>query len=102
MAFKIIYSSISIFDLESIVEYYYNLNKETAKKYYKNIQEKIKKLKNFPEIGRIVPEFQDDLYNKYRELIYENYRIIYKIVNDEIFIVRIIDGRRLLDSKMVD
>ena len=102
MTFNIIFSNISIIDLESIIEYFYKLNKETARKHYKNINEKIKSLKNFPEIGRLVPEFQDDFYNKYREIIYEVYRIIYKIIQNEIIIVRIIDGRRLLDSDMVD
>ena len=53
-------------------------------------------------MGRLVPEFQDDFQNKYRELIYENYRIIYKIIDNEIIIIRIIDGRRLLESDMVD
>ena len=101
MTFKIIFSNLSIIDLENIIEYYYKLNQETAKKYYIKINEKIKSLKDFPEIGRIVPEFQDDFYDKYRELIYENYRIIYKIVVNEIYIVRIIDVRRLLDSEMV-
>jgi plasmid stabilization system protein ParE len=102
MTFKIIFSNISVIDLEKIIEYYYNLNKETAKKYYYEIHDKIKMLKEFPEIGRIVPEFQDEFYNKYRELIYENYRIIYKIIEDEIHIVRIINGRRLLDSKTIE
>jgi toxin ParE1/3/4 len=102
MTYNIIFSNISIIDLESIIEYYFKINKETARKYYIKINEKIKSLKNFPEIGRLVPEFQDDFQNKYRELIYENYRIIYKIIDNEIIIIRIIDGRRLLESDMVD
>jgi len=102
MTFKIIFSILSKNDLESIIDYYYNLNINTSKKYYKEIYDKIKILKEFPEIGRIVPEFQDLFYNKYRVLIYENYRIIYKIIKNDIIIVRIIDGRRLLELDMLE
>ena len=35
----------------------------------------IDNLKQFPEIGRIVPEYDD---TEIRELIYQNYRIVYK------------------------
>jgi toxin ParE1/3/4 len=102
MIFKVIYSNVSIIDLEKIVEYYYKLNQSTAKKYYIGIQNLIKKLKDFPHIGRIIPEFEEEFYDKYRELIYENYRIIYKIIEIEIIIVRIIDGRRLLEKEMIE
>jgi plasmid stabilization system protein ParE len=59
-------------------------------------------LGHFPKIGRIVPEFEDIFYDKYREIIYENFRIIYKIVEDSIVVVRIIDGRRLLGVDLVE
>jgi len=102
MSFKIILSKISIIDLESIVEYYINLNSSTAKRYYDEIMAKIYKLKEFPEIGRFVPELFEDFDNKYRELIYENFRIIYRIENLEIKIIRIIDARRLLEINMIN
>ena len=98
---KIIQSKLSLIDLEAIIEYYYPLNKKTAARYYKGIMSRIKKLIRFPEMGRIVPEFEEEFYDKYRELIYENYRIIYRIDVDKIYILRIIDGRRLLDFNYI-
>jgi hypothetical protein len=53
-------------------------------------------------MGKIVPEFEDMFYDKYREIIYENFRIIYKIVDDTAVVVRIIDGRRLLELELVE
>ena len=47
MTYNIIFSNISIIDLESIIEYYFKINKETARKFYIKINEKIKSLKNF-------------------------------------------------------
>ena len=102
MDFKILFSHLSSIDLEEIIEYYYQLNKNTAKKYYNNILNNIKKLKRFPEIGRIVPEFEDLFYDKYREIIYDIFRIIYKIEKNEIKILRIIDSRRLLEFDMLE
>jgi len=102
MDFKIFFSKLSIIDIESIIEYYGKLNISTAEKYYKEIHSRIKNLLEFPEMGRIVPEFINEFNDKYRELIYENYRIIYKIQNDEIIIVRVIDGRRLLELNYID
>ena len=98
---KILKSKLSLIDLEAIIEYYYPLNKKTASRYYKEIFSRIKKLALFPEIGRIVPEFEEEFYDRYREIIYENYRIMYRIDADVIFILRIIDGRRLLDFNYI-
>lgn len=102
MASKPIISHAAHIDLEIIVEYYYELNKSTARKYYKNIIDRIKKLRDFPQMGKIVPEFEDMFYDKYREIIYENFRIIYKIADDTVVVVRIIDGRRLLELELVE
>lgn len=47
-------------------------------------------LKN-PHIGRIVPEFnRSDL----REVLFGNYRIVYLLKDDEIFILRVVHGAR--------
>ena len=52
-------------------------------------------------MGRIVPEFEDLFHDKYREIIYEHFRIIYKISGNVIIIIRIIDSRRLLEIDAV-
>ena len=98
---KIIQSKLSLIDLEAIIEYYYPLNKKTAARYYKEVISSIKKLTQFPEIGRIVPEFEEEFYDRYREIMYGNYRIIYRIDANKIYILRIIDGRRLLDFNYI-
>ncbi len=98
---KVEFSRISLIDLEAIVEYYFELNKKTAARYYKGILGKIRKLNSFPQIGRIVPEFEEEFYSKYRELIYENFRIIYRLDSNRVFILRILDARRLLEYDLI-
>ena len=53
----------------------------------------IENLKRFPYLGRYVPELAE---KRYRELIYQNYRIIYEVSSkeDTIFIHFIIHSRR--------
>ena len=44
-----------------------------------------------PQIGRMVPEFnRPDL----RELIFRDYRIVYLLQNNEVFILRVVHGSR--------
>ena len=51
----------------------------------------IKSIPDFPNKGRIVPEYID---KNLRELIYKNYRIVYRIKNDIIEIVAICHGSK--------
>lgn len=102
MAFRIVLSSLFNIDLEKLVSYYFELNPSTAKKNYKGIIALIKKLEKFPKFGRIVPECEDVFYDKYRELIYENFRIIYRIEINQVFVLRIFDARMDLDIGILD
>lgn len=101
MAYKSILSHAAFIDLEKIIDYYHARNPETAKKYYTGILDRIRNLVDFPKQGRIVPEFEDLYLDTYRELIYENYRILYRIEDTTIIVVRIVDSRRLLDMDSV-
>jgi len=99
---KIVFSNLSNIDLEKIISHYYALNAPTAKKYYDNIMGLIKKLIKFPSLGRIVPECEDVFYDKYREVIYENFRIVYRIDGEQIIILRIIDARMDIDFSYLE
>lgn len=47
-------------------------------------------LSNFPERGRVVPEFGPPR----RELIVEGYRLVYRVRADEVHILRLIHGKQ--------
>ncbi len=101
MDFKIEFSPKSEDDLRLIIEYYRDLNPATARRYYLGIIEIIEKLVIYPKRGRAVPEFIDIFYDKYRELIYEAFRIMYRIADQNITIIRIIDGRTFVDLNII-
>lgn len=46
-------------------------------------------MRRFPHFGRIVPEFSQV---NLREVIYENYGIVYAVVADDVFAVAVLHG----------
>lgn len=53
-------------------------------------------------LSRIVPECEDVFYDKYRELRYEKYRIIYRLESGQIYILRILDARMDIDFIFIE
>ena len=66
------------------------------------ISEKIKKktadLHVNPERGRVVPELSRHGITAYRELIISPWRVIYRIVEETVYIKVVADGRRNLED----
>jgi plasmid stabilization system protein ParE len=56
-------------------------------------------LETFPRLGRMVPDFHHDAL---RELIVGDYRIIYRIVDDELRILTVVHGSRDLMLHLPD
>ena len=52
-----------------------------------------------PRIGRIVPEISNP---EIRELIVKRYRIVYRLMEDEIAILTVFEGHRLLQADELD
>jgi len=80
--------------LIEIIDYIAQDSLEYALAFYEQVHEKVQHLVQFPKIGRKIPELDDPAI---RELILRNYRIIYRIYKDNIEIIRIIHGSRILD-----
>jgi addiction module RelE/StbE family toxin len=88
-------------DLREIVEFYYEVNRSYSKKIFTKIIGRIRELENFPLKGRIVPELKEHNIDAYRELIEENYRIIYKIFDEEVLLISVIDARRNVEEVLI-
>jgi toxin ParE1/3/4 len=100
MAFRVQFSPKSVEDLEAIVEYYFAANEKAAEEIYRLIIFRAESLEELAERGRVVPEMSDEGIRKYRELIEGNFRIIYRINEKIVVIIRIIDSRQLLEMKL--
>ncbi len=93
---KIIWSPIAITRVSKIAEYISLDSPASAEKWVNKIFDKVLQLKKYPKSGRIVPELEID---EVRELIYGNYRIIYKIMKESIIIMTVRHSRQILPEK---
>lgn len=83
-------------DLEEIWRYIAEDNLLQAEKFVTLLEEKINSLEVFPER---CPQINHPLLNRnYRQLIYENYRTVFRIEKNQVYILRIIHTARLLES----
>ncbi len=90
---RIIWSPLAVDRASEIADYIAQDEPSAAEKWIDTVFSKIEQLKSSPEIGRIVPEIND---SQFRELIYGNYRIIYRIETKQISILTIRHGRQIL------
>lgn len=90
---KIIWSPLSIDRATEIAQYIAQDNPPAAKKWIETLFDKVELLKSSPQSGRVVPETHiDDI----RELIYGNYRIIYRLEEKRISILTVRHGKQIL------
>ena len=90
----------SLEDLENIKEYYLNLGvPEVGENFVIAIFEHIETLTDHPDIGRTVPEFNEEYI---RELIHPPFRIVYLRGQVSIQIVRVWRSERLLSLSKDD
>lgn len=93
---KIIWSDFALQDLEEIYTYTSKFSASYASRLTDKILEWVDLLESHPQVGRIVPEFNNQ---NLRELLEGNYRIVYQIeIGDIINIVRIHHSARLLTN----
>lgn len=90
---KVVWTDLAIEDLRSIHDFIAKDSKLYADRFIEKLVSRAEQLAHYPQSGRGVPEFgKDDI----RELIEGNYRIIFKVNEGHIGIVRIHHSARLL------
>ncbi len=80
-------------DVKELYDYFSRFSLQYADSFVEGLYERIEDLKRFPQMGKEYPE-----NNKYRQLIYQNYRILYfyKEEEDEIIIMIVVHCSRYL------
>jgi len=85
-------------DINEIIDYISLTNIKYAVKIFDLIESKVRGLEIMPERYRIVPELEKYGYLIYRVIIVEYWHVIYKIENDFVYIMLVIDGRRNIED----
>ena len=82
MAYKLIWSPAARDDLHDIVVFIARDNPNRAMSLGYELISETDRLQEFPELGRIVPEYRD---RKIREIIVHPYRIVYRVDHGRAF-----------------
>ncbi len=90
---RIIWSPLAVDRVSEIAEYIAQDNPNAAEEWINTVFAKVEQLRSFPESGRIVPEANNQ---KIRELIYSNYRIIYRIEEKRLAVLTVRHGKQIL------
>jgi toxin ParE1/3/4 len=94
---KLIWTEKAVDDLSELAEYVAISDRNAAKQLVQKVLSSIRRLEQHPESGRCLPELP---LQNYREVITPPSRIIYRVDNENIYVVRVIrqerDLRRLM------
>jgi plasmid stabilization system protein ParE len=90
---KLVWSPLAMDRVTEIGQYIAQDSPNAAQKWVESIFHVAERLIQFPESGRIVPEILKD---EFREIIYGNYRIIYRLQDELISILTVRHGKQIL------
>ena len=94
---KILWSPRAKKDLSNIADFIAHDKKRAALKWLQSIKKKVSRLQKFPYSGPVVPEIKR---SEIREIIFGNYRIIYK-VDATVSILTVFNGAKLLTNELI-
>ncbi len=94
----VVWAQIARNDLLDISDHIAQDRPKTALQILAKIEEKVTSLREFPERGRTVPEFEKMGILQYRELIIKPWRVIYRIDLSMVVILSVLNGRRNVED----
>ena len=92
---KIVWTDPAVKDLHELHAYIARDSEMYASGFVERIILAAERLVDYPKIGRSVPEVNDE---NVRELLYQRYRLVYRIKGDWIEILSVIHGARDLEE----
>ncbi|MEK7814195.1 MAG: type II toxin-antitoxin system RelE/ParE family toxin [Candidatus Desantisbacteria bacterium] len=90
---KLIWTEDGIKSLEDIIQYISKDSIYYASNFAEKILGAIENLIDFPLMGRVVPEYNN---SDIREVIYQDYRIVYQVSKNVIYIMLVVHGSKNL------
>jgi len=85
-------------DLKGIIEYIADESPSNALKIFNRIKQKVSLLYTLPERGRIVKELCDPGIFEYREQIIPPWRILYRILENRVYVLSVLASRRNVED----
>lgn len=97
-AYQVLWADVAENDLKEILEYIAIDNRSGVLEILQEIKQSTSSLHTFPERGRIVPELLDQSILIYRELVLPPWRIIYRISENLVYVLSVLDSRRNVED----
>lgn len=102
MNYNVLWSSAAENDLKNILEYIAVDNAGNAIAILRKTKEKALHLNSLPERGGIVPELKDQGILTYRELVMPPWRLIYRISDQNVHMLSVLDSRRNVEDILLE
>lgn len=99
--FQVFWTRTAQQDLIRIIEYIVADSQSKARTIFTEIRQKTAGLNHLPLRGRVVPELKYHGITGYREIIRQPWRIIYKVEEDRVWILAVIDSRRNIEDLLL-
>jgi toxin ParE1/3/4 len=90
---------LALQDLDRIRRYIALDNPRAARRWVERLRIRAKAAAAAPMSGRVVPESERD---DVREVFLRSYRIVYRVLDEEIHVVTVFEGHRLLLAHALD
>ena len=97
MAAKLIWTETALQDLEAVVAFIAKDSPHYAALTADRIIAKVERLREYPRLGRVVPEFDDP---NIRQVFWRQYRIVYALRDEDVCVIAIAHGARPLDMHL--
>jgi len=100
--YTVVFARIAEQDLISFVDHIAMNDPVAAGKILEQIKARAQSLVRYPERGRVAPELEFAGLKTHREWVVARWRLVYRIMNRQVYIVAIFDGRRNLEDVLLD
>jgi toxin ParE1/3/4 len=81
-------------DAEAIRTYIAQTNKRAAVRWGQTLEHQVFSLRTLPERYEVIPE-ADEVGLELRHIIFGKYRVIYRVAEDEVIVLRVIHAARM-------
>lgn len=88
---RVEWSDLARDDLDDLVRYISRDSSFYALRFGQKIVLATRRLKDFPESGRLIPEADD---KSLRQIIVQNYRVMYRLESNRVLVLAIMHGSR--------
>jgi plasmid stabilization system protein ParE len=99
--YEVRWASVAENDLLGVVIFIAEDSPVNAMKVLAKIKTKTAKLESAPMRGRVVPELQRQGISFYREIVIAPWRVIYKIEEDKVYVLSVVDSRRNVEDLLL-